>query len=468
MLQFDGPARQTHCDGIPRRSFLLAGALGFGGLSMADLFRAEAAAGIRGSHRAIINIHLDGGPPQMDMIDMKPQAPREVRGEFDSMATSIPGFRVNELMPRTAKAAQELTFLRSLVGAESRHDAFQCQSGFGAKDLESIGGRPAMGCIINHLTDGETSLPAFVDMMQGRPLVRNSARPGFLGPAYQPFRPDISQMFSRPLEEAMKGELAALGAGHTTALKLHASINASRLQDRDSLLHQLDRVRRQVDQSGMMNAMDRFHQQAAGILTSGDLAKALDLENEDPKVVEKFIAESTGVNRSSTSEDERSMLKLLIARRLIQAGVRCVSVSLSDFDTHSGNFKRLRHLLPVFDHGLNALIDDLREQNMLDDVLIVAWGEFGRTPKINGNAGRDHWPRVAMGMMAGGGLRHGQVIGATDAWAAEVTSRPVHYQDVLATLYQHLGIDARTTTVMDPTGRPQYLLDRGEPISELT
>ena len=161
-------------------------------------------------------------------------------------------------------------------------------------------------------------------------------------------------------------------------------------------------------------------------------------------------------------------MKLLIARRLIQAGVRCVSVSLSDFDTHSGNFKRLRHLLPVFDHGLNALIDDLREQNMLDDVLIVAWGEFGRTPKINGNAGRDHWPRVAMGMMAGGGLRHGQVIGATDAWAAEVTSRPVHYQDVMATLYQHLGIDARTTTVMDPTGRPQYLLDRGEPISELT
>lgn len=217
-----------------------------------------------------------------------------------------------------------------------------------------------------------------------------------------------------------------------------------------------------------MDAMDQFHRQAAGILTSGDLADALDVESEDPKTIAKYIAPTTGVGRSSTSEDERSMLKLLIARRLIQAGVRCVSVSFSDFDTHSGNFKRLRHLLPVFDHGLHALTDDLRELGMLDDVLIVAWGEFGRTPKINRNAGRDHWPRVAMGMMAGGKLRHGQVIGETDRWAGEVTSRPVHYQDVLATLYHHLGIDALATTIMDPTGRPQYLLDRGVPIEELT
>lgn len=213
MIEFHGPPKRTHCDGIARRSFLIAGAFGIGGLSLADLLRAEATSGRGGSQRAIINIHLDGGPPQMDMIDMKPEAPREVRGEFSSMPTSIPGFRINELMPRTAAAARELTFLRSLVGAENRHDAFQCQSGFSAKDLESIGGRPAMGCIVNHLMTNVAGTPTFVDLMQGRPLVRNSARPGFLGPAFQPFRPDISKMFSRPLEEAMKGELAALGQG---------------------------------------------------------------------------------------------------------------------------------------------------------------------------------------------------------------------------------------------------------------
>ncbi|MCP4189110.1 MAG: DUF1501 domain-containing protein [Planctomycetaceae bacterium] len=466
MLHLLGEPRQN-CDKLTRRSFLLAGAIGIGGLKLSDLLRAEALAGISSSNKSIINIHLDGGPPQMDMIDMKPQAPLEIRGEFRSMPTAIPGFHINELMPKIARSARNFSFLRSLVGADSRHDAFQCQSGFSAKELQNIGGRPAMGCVLNQRFSGDADVPTFVDMMQGRPLVRNSARPGFLGPAYQPFRPDISQMFSRPLEEAMKGELAALGKNHTTELTLHASLNAKRLQARDVLLNQLDRIRREIDDQGMMDAVDQFHQQAAGILTSGTLANALDLSREDPSVMEKYTASPTGIQRFSTSDDEQATLKLLLARRLIDAGVRCVSVSFSDFDTHSSNFKRLRHILPILDHGLNALITDLSERGKLDDVLIIVWGEFGRTPKINTQAGRDHWPRVSMGMMAGGGLQHGQVIGATDRWAAEVTSRAVHYQDVLATLYHHLGIDALATTITDPSGRPQYLLDHGQPIREL-
>ena len=466
MLHLLGPPRHS-CDKITRRSFLVAGALGVGGLTLADLLRAEAVGEMTSRGKSIINIHLDGGPPQMDMIDMKPSAPLEIRGEFQSTPTAIPGFHVNELMPQIAKSARDYSFLRSLVGADNRHDAFQCQSGFSAKDLQNIGGRPAMGCVLNQRFGNESAIPTFVDMMQGRPLVRNSARPGFLGPAYQPFRPDISQMFSRPLEQAMKGELAALGQDHTTELTLHASIDAKRLQDRDALLGQLDRVRREIDDHDMMKAVDQFHQQAAGILTSGALAKSLDLSSEDPSIMQNYVAKTTGIRRSSTSEDEQSMLKLLIARRLIEAGVRCVSVSFSDFDTHSGNFKRLRHLLPILDHGLNALVTDLRERGMLNDVLIVVWGEFGRTPKINANAGRDHWPRVAMGIMAGGDLQHGQVIGSTDRWAGEVMSRPIHYQDVLATLYHHLGINASATTITDPSGRPQYLLDRGQPIREL-
>jgi uncharacterized protein (DUF1501 family) len=161
------------------------------------------------------------------------------------------------------------------------------------------------------------------------------------------------------------------------------------------------------------------------------------------------------------------MRKLLIARRLVEAGVRCVSVTFSDFDTHSSNFNRMRHMLPILDNGLNALMTDLEERGMIDDVTIVAWGEFGRTPKINSKAGRDHWPRVAMALLAGGGMRTGQVIGSTDRTAGSATSRPVHYKDVFATLYRNLGIDAKRTTIVDPSGRPRYLLDAGEVIHEL-
>ena len=193
----------------------------------------------------------------------------------------------------------------------------------------------------------------------------------------------------------------------------------------------------------------------------------MDLEKEDPKTLARYTPAVTRTKKSSTSEDHFSMRKFLLARRLIEAGVRCVSVSFSDFDTHSANFSRMRHMLPILDHGLCALVSDLEERGMLDDVSIVAWGEFGRTPKINAKAGRDHWPRVAPAILAGGGIRAGQVIGATDRTAGTATQRPLHYQDVLATLYHNLGIHASSTTVDDPTGRPQYLLDKGQPIQEL-
>ncbi len=457
-----------HCDGMTRRRFLTAGALTVGGLTLADLLRLEAAAGMGSSHKAVINIHLDGGPPQMDLIDLKPNAPSEIRGEFTGIATKIPGFQLCELLPKLASVSDRFVFIRSLVGAAGRHDAFQCQSGFDANNLASFGGRPAMGCVVSKLMGSpEDPAPSFVDLMQGRPLVRNSARAGFLGPAYKAFRPDISEMFSRPLEDGMKNELAAKGANHTVSLSLNEELDAGRLQDRENLLSSLDRMRRDVDASGMMDAMDRFERQATSILLSGRFADAMDLSKEDPRIVERYTAEATNVERFTTAEDEYSMRKLLLARRLIEAGVRCVSVSFSDFDTHSGNFQRMRQMLPILDNGLSALIADLEERGMLDDVSIVAWGEFGRTPKINKNAGRDHWPRVAMGMMAGGGIRAGQIIGSTDREAGTATSRPVHYQDVMATLYRNLGIDADKTTITDPTGRPQYLLDEGRPLLEL-
>ena len=219
-----------------------------------------------------------------------------------------------------------------------------------------------------------------------------------------------------------------------------------------------------------MDAMDRFQQQAVGILTSGEFAEAMDLTREDPNVVARYIAPGSKLgNQSTTSEGPDSTRKFLLARRLVEAGVRCVSVTISDFDTHSDNFNRMRNLMPIVDHCLHALVTDLQDRGMLDDVSIVVWGEFGRTPRINDkNGGRDHWPRVGPALLAGGGMKTGQVIGETDRVAGSAVSRPVHYKDIFATLYRNLGIDARQITIDDPQGRPQYLLDEGEPLPELT
>ena len=405
----------------------------------------------------------------MDMIDPKPLAPVEVRGEFSTISTRIPGLAVSEMLPRIAAAADRFVFIRSLVGAVGQHDAFQCQSGWDAKSLAPIGGRPAFGSVVAKLQGSARDVaPAFVDLMQGRPFVRNSARPGFLGPSFQPFRPDISHFFERPLEEGMKRELAARGADHAIRLTLDESLTSQRLADRAALAAQLDRFRRDADSSRMMDALDSFSQQAVGILTSGQFAAALQLEQEDPRIHARYTpAGADAAPPSSTSEGPGAARKFLLARRLIEAGVRCVSISLSDFDTHSNNFGRMRGLLPTFDHGLTALISDLEEREMLDDVTIVVWGEFGRTPKIDGKTGgRHHWPAVGMCMLAGGGLKTGQVIGSTDRDAGQANSRPVHYQDVFATLYHNLGIPPAQTTLTDPAGRPQHLLDVGQPIRE--
>jgi len=463
--------RQPNCSRarMSRRGLLWAGAAGLGGLTLANLLRAEAAAGVTGSRKAVINIHLDGGPPQMDTIDPKPDAPAELRGEFLPIATKLPGLQVTELMPRVASIADRFAFIRSVVGSAGRHDAFQCQSGYAASDLEAIGGRPALGSVVSHLLGQPTDpAPAFVDMMQGRPLARNSARPGFLGPAYGPFRPDMSAMFHRELEDGMKIELARLGNNHSTSLELNAALAGGRLAGRTSLLASLDKVRREIDHSQMMDAMDRYTQQAVGILTSGKFADALDLGKKDPQVVARYTPPSVDADPIAyTSEGPEAVRKFLLARRLVEAGVRCVSVSISDFDTHSKNFPRMRRLMPIVDFGLHALITDLEQRGMLDDVSIVVWGEFGRTPKVNKNGGRDHWPAVAPALMAGGGIRSGQVIGATDRTASAVTERPVHYRDIFCTLYRNLGIDARRTTINDLQGRPRYLFDEGEVIEEL-
>ncbi len=468
MLCFNGgPAK--NCDGLSRRSFLRVGSLGIGGLSLPDLIRAESASGNGSSAKSIIHIHLDGGPPQMDMIDPKPDSPVEYRGDIKSIPSEIPGVHFSELMPRLAGAAKKFAFIRSLIGADGQHNAFQCQSGYKASEKGPAGGWPAMGCVINKLLGSPSDpAPAFVDLMQGRGQVRNSVRPGFLGPSANPFRPDISSMFKRELEDGMKNELAKLRKGHSVNLNLNKDLSVGRLDDRLGLLRGLDRTRREIDAIGSMGALDTFTEQAYGILTSGKIAEAMDLSKEDPKVISRYVPHMKEKELAFfTSEGPQAAKKLLLARRLVEAGARVVNVSISDFDTHSKNFVRMKQLVPIVDHAIATLIEDLGERGMLEDVTVLAWGEFGRTPKVNANAGRDHWPKVAMGILAGGGMNVGQVIGATDRYAAEAVQRPVHYKEVIATLYYNLGIDPEQTTVQDSTGRPHYLLQDSKPIKEL-
>src|SRR5262249_37656598 len=221
-----------------------------------------------------------------DTIDPKPEAPSEIRGEFKAIATKVVGLQLCELMPKVAGIAHKFSFIRSLVGSAGAHDAFQCQSGFPSKGLQSLSGRPALGSVVAKLRGSAKDIaPPFVDLMQGRPLVRNSARPGFLGPTYNPFRPDISKMFVRELEAGMKKELAARGTGHTIQLTLVDGLSIDRLQERTKLLAGFDKIRRDLDASGSMEAMDQFTAQAVNILTSGRFATALDLSQEPKDVL---------------------------------------------------------------------------------------------------------------------------------------------------------------------------------------
>ncbi len=468
MIRFEFGHRFQNCSGISRRSFLSAGSCGIAGLSLPNLLAQQVMAGEGRREKSLIMIHLDGGPPQMDLIDPKSDAPSELRSPFKPISTSVPGIHLTELMPQCAKIADRLVFIRSLVGSDGKHHAFQCQSGYHEKDLQSIGGRPAIGCVVKHLkSNPNDTVPIFIDLMQGRPLVRNSARPGFLGISSKPFRPDISELWHRELEPGMKGELQRLGAGHKTELRLNPNLPSARVIERLELLQNIDGFQRSLDPSGSMIAMDQFHQQAFRVLTSGAFSNAMDIHSEDPKVIEKYTPPiKLGGTQSTTSEGPDALLKFMLARRLIEAGVRVVSLSLSDFDTHSSNNERMRNLGPLFDYGFHALIDDLDSRGLLETTTVLAWGEFGRTPKVNENGGRDHWPNASMAMMAGGGLPGGAVIGATDREAGRVIERPVTFADVASTLYRQLDIDPQQM-IHDQTGRPHMLMSEGSPIAEL-
>jgi hypothetical protein len=440
--------KSRFCDGVSRRGFLKIGGLSFGagGFTLADLMRAEAAAGKSHSHKAVINVFLGGGPPHQDMWEIKTDAPSEVRGEFKPIKTNVPGIEICEVFPRLASMMDKAAVIRSVVGCAGGHEAHQCLTGWNKNDLKTIGGRPAIGSAVSKLFGPvDASVPPNIGLAKPTKHVpwSDSGHPGFLGAAYSPFKPD--------------------GPGMKN-MTLNGGVTMDRLSDRRKLLKNIDSMRRDIDITGAMEGMDVFGQRALDVLTSSRLLDALDLSKEDPKVVERY-----GDGKPYQYQYDGAPTcneQLLMARRLIEAGVRVVSLSYGRWDSHSANFDLVRDHGGKLDQCLSALIEDLEQRGMLDDVTIVVWGEFGRTPKINDKAGRDHWNKVSCAYLAGGGMRTGQAIGSTNRLGEEAAERPVHVQEIMATLYHNLGIDTATVTIPDPTGRPQYLVDR-EPVSEL-
>jgi hypothetical protein len=436
---------------LARRSFLKIGALGVAGLTLPRLLQAEAAGGIRSSQKSVILIYLVGGPPHQDMFDLKPAAPKEVAGPWRPIATNVTGVQICEAFPRLARMMDKLVVVRSLVGNQSDHDAIQVFNGHNPRKPTPSGGWPQLGSVVARVQGAvDPAIPPFMSLCYTcthGPY--NEPGPGFLGPALAPFRP----MGPSRDDMVLRG------------------ITMDRLGDRKALLSSFDNLRRDIEATGKLQGMDHFNQQAFGLLTSSRLADALDLSKEDPRVVERY---GTG-NPKIFMDDNgapRVPQSLLMARRLVEAGARVVTLNYSKWDWHGGPnnsiFKREGEDFPVFDQCVSALVEDLHQRGLDRDCSVIIMGEFGRTPKISAQVGRDHWPQVNCALLAGGGMKTGQVIGATDRLGGEAVSRPVTFGELFATLYRNLGIDVEGTTLPDLSGRPQHLIeDQAQPLPEL-
>ncbi|MSR54802.1 MAG: DUF1501 domain-containing protein [Gemmataceae bacterium] len=429
MLTFLGqPGR--FCDHVSRRSFLEVGAWTMGGLTLPGLMKAEAAAGTR-SHKSVIVVYLSGGLAHQDTFDLKPNAPSEVRGEFKPIPTNVPGIQIGELLPRLAQCTDKMAIIRSIVGLADEHSSWQNMVGVGMSTSQREM-RPHFGSVVARLEGPVDPLvPPFVDLfptMQHKPY--NSPHVGRLGRAASAVKVD----------------------GDEVAVMKNLAVPADRLEDRKGLLNTIDDIRRNAD--GSSRSSDTFHAKAFDVLTTSKLVDALDVTKEPVSVRDRY-------GRGSTKHlgDGAPMWndQLLMARRLVEAGARVVTVAYGFWDTHGANFRHLKEHLPLFDKGISALIEDIYARGLDKDVTVLVWGEFGRTPKINKDAGRDHWSPVNGALFAGGGMKTGQVIGSTDSIAARAKDDPIPYPDVLATVYHNLGINPHGM-VYDVANRPNPVL----------
>jgi hypothetical protein len=422
--------KQRFCDGISRRNFLQIGAFG-AGLTLAEMLRQRVDArfvpqqtvATRTRPKSAIMIYLPGGPSHMDMYDLKPDAPAEFRGEFRPIQTNVTGVQICEHFPLQARMWDKLCCIRSIVSVDEHSDSL-VSTGYSQRE-NMIANHPSFGSVVSRVRGDTGDVPAFVSL---RGMARGT-EPGFLGIAHRPFTPS--------------------GEGLAN-LRLATGVDNSRVAGRRELLAEFDDLRRDIDASGTMAGMDTFQQRAFDMIASGGVRTALDLNRES----------------QSTRQRYQGLDQFLMARRLVEAGVGCVTLSIGGWDTHGQNFQTLRRQLPQVDRGVSNLVQDLHDRGILNDVLIVMWGEFGRTPRVNQGAGRDHWSPVMSALVAGGGLQMGQAIGSSSARGERPQDRRVTAPQVLATLYRAMGIDP-SRTFTNGIGRPVHILDDREPIREL-
>lgn len=448
MLTFFNSDAERFCDGISRRSFLRLGGLALGGLALSDFLRLQAEGLVAGGRgKSVIMICLGGGPSHVDTYDMKPEAPAGIRGEFRPIKSNVPGMELCELLPRQARIADKFAVVRTATWQEPDHQRIEIFTGFPKRER-----RPSFGSYVSRLAPAKAAgLPKFVSLKGDDQEIAEAEQPLWAGAQHRAFVPN-----NRGLR----------------TLELTRQVDLSRLKTRTELLTQLDLLRREVDATGEMQAFDAFSGQALDMLTSGRARRAFDLSDEKPETLDRYRAAGNKFmyshSPSPVSWDWEAFVR---ARRLVEAGVPFVSMQVGLWDHHCADglptlFESYRSLLPLYDHCLSALISDLHERGLHQDVCVVVWGEFGRTPRINKFGGRDHWPAAGSVLFSGGGLRMGQYVGATDSSGEHPVTRAYTPQNILATLYHVLGIDP-SATIPDHNGRPQYLLDDREVVKEL-
>ncbi len=454
-----------------RRNFLKASLAGIAGLSLPRLLRSRAEAvtavqSLRG-RKSVILLWMAGGPSHIDTWDPKPDRPLQNRGPFAAIRTRLPGVLVCEHLPRMADRLDRFTLLRAVDARFSNHEpnmVFQTGNLEAAPRVNRTGRLyPAIGSVIARFRGpNHPALPPYVAFMKSR---SHLAFGGYLGRQYDPFIADRAARLPIYTE-------VGVDTGRTTGADLFhlaAGLSQERIAERRTLRQDFDRLRRALDTSGSMEAMDRYEQQAVELVLGRRAQEAFDLEREPAAVRDRY-------------GKHLWCQQALLARRLVEAGVAFVTLDLSyhpasgTWDTHGDNIppyggitKGLGPLLPLFDHLLTTLTDDLGQRGLLDDVLVIAMGEFGRTPLMGTQGstdGRNHWPAVMSLALAGGGLRHGQVIGATEKDGGAIKERPVTPGDLAATIYRHMGVPL-DATYADATGRPRYIVEKGQPIAEL-
>ncbi len=441
MLTFTGRVRRT-CDGVTRRDFLRVGSLGIGGLTLPNLLRAQAQAAEQGrpvKKKAVILIWQAGGPAHQDMYDLKPDAPAEFRGEFRPIATNVPGIDISEHLPLQAKIMDRLAVVRSVYHTNAGHGMGSQWMLTGWQPTIEVNDNifPSTGSVVAKMKGAnDPGLPAYVNL----PRMLGFGKAAYLGASYNPFAPD-----SDPNSDSFQ----------VRNLKLPGRVDAARLDRRRTLLSTLDTIRRDIDREGDIAGLDVFYREGMQMVTNDKAVRAFDINQEDPKLRERYGRNDLGQS-------------CLLARRLVEAGVTFVTIQAGGgWDTHGDNFKQLKNnLLPKFDRAVWGLVNDLHDRGLQDDVLVMAMGEFGRTPRINAGVGRDHWPQAMSVLYAGGGLVMGQTIGETNSKAEYPVSNPQTPGCVLSTMYHVLGVDYHHV-FYDQAKRPLPILAEGKPIKEL-